>query len=91
MVAFDNGETIECYSIHLCVEVRTSVIPPDVPPKQAFERPANALPQQLAAVGQGIAELIKATKDSREDEEHIPPPQDVPRANGSRSLHIYVE
>jgi hypothetical protein len=76
MVAFDNGETIECCSNCLCVEARTSAIPPDVPPKQVVERPANAPPRPLAVVEQEIAELIEATKDSHEDEEHIPPPQD---------------
>ena len=76
MVAFDNGETFECCSNRLRVEARTSAIPPDVPPEQAVERPANAPPQPLAAVEQEIAELIEATEDSHEDEEHIPPPQD---------------
>ncbi len=74
MVAFDNGETIECCSNHLRVKARISAIPPDDPSKQAVERPTNAPPQPLAAVEQEIAELIKDNEDSHEDEEHIPPP-----------------
>ena len=44
MVAFDNGETIECCSNRLHVERTTSSIPPDVPPQQAIERPTNVPP-----------------------------------------------
>jgi hypothetical protein len=44
LVAFDNNETMECPSNCLCVESRTSAIPPDVPPIQALQRPAGAPP-----------------------------------------------
>jgi hypothetical protein len=52
MVAFDNGETIECCSNRLCVKARTSAIPPDIPPEQALVRPANAPVQPIAEAEQ---------------------------------------
>jgi hypothetical protein len=64
------------YSNCLCIEARTSAIPPDIPPEQTFERPANATAQPIAAAEQEIHELIEAIEDSHEDEEHIPPAQD---------------
>jgi len=76
MVSFGNGETIECCSKCLRVKARTSAIPPDNPPEQALERPADAPDQPIAAAEQEIHELIKAIEDSHEDEEHIPPAQD---------------
>lgn len=44
MVAFGNGETIECCSNCLRIERTTSSIPPDAPPQQAIKRPTNAPP-----------------------------------------------
>jgi len=76
LVAFDNNETMECPSNCLCVESRTSAIPPDVPPIQALQRPAGAPPQAIAAAEREMDELIQAIEDSHEDDEHLPPAQD---------------
>ena len=76
LVAFDNNQTLECSSNRLRVELRSSALPPDVPPIQALQRPAGAPPQAIAAAEREMEELIQATEDSHEDEEHLPPPQD---------------
>jgi hypothetical protein len=70
------GETIECCSNCLRIKARTFDIPPDIPPQQALERPADASPQPVVAAEQEIAELIEAIEDSHENEEHILPAQD---------------
>jgi len=75
LVAFDNNETMECSSNRLCVESRTSAIPPDVPTIQVLQRPAGAPPQAITAAEREMDELIQAIEDSHKDDEHLPPAQ----------------
>ncbi len=85
MVAFDNGETLECCSNRLRVERSSSSIPPDNPPQQAIARPSNAPPRAPELVAQEESDVIEATEDTHEDEEHIPPPADEDEDDGDPS------
>jgi len=58
------------------MERSSSSIPPDIPPQQAIARPSNAPPRAPELVAQEESDVIEATEDTHEDEEHIPPPAD---------------
>jgi len=64
------------------VERSSSSIPPDIPPQQAIARPSNAPPQASELVAQDESDVIEATQDTHEDEEHIPPSADEDEDDG---------